>query len=81
MFVFSFCNYLVSFAGKRSSSAKVFNALSWSWSFKSSQSSQGASDSNVSGEPCRPGAHCITLERLHAAEQKLYKELKVKNGL
>ncbi|KAF3450330.1 hypothetical protein FNV43_RR06410 [Rhamnella rubrinervis] len=27
-------------------------------------------------EPCRPGAHCITLKKLYDEEQKLYKEVK-----
>ncbi|TXG48073.1 hypothetical protein EZV62_027367 [Acer yangbiense] len=63
---------------KRSNSAKVFSALSWSWSFKSLQSSHGdgATDFCGSSEPCKPGAHSITLEKLYAAEQKLYKEVK-----
>ncbi|KAL5773934.1 hypothetical protein ACOSP7_011491 [Xanthoceras sorbifolium] len=61
---------------KRSNSAKVFSALSWSWSFKSLQSSQEAIGLCRSSEPCKPGSHCITLEKLYAAEQKLYKEFK-----
>ncbi|TXG48070.1 hypothetical protein EZV62_027364 [Acer yangbiense] len=63
---------------KRSNSAKVFSALSWSWSFKSLQSSHGdgATDFCGSSEPCKPGAHSITLEKLYAAEQKLCKEVK-----
>ncbi|KAK3200603.1 hypothetical protein Dsin_024018 [Dipteronia sinensis] len=63
---------------KRSNSAKVFSALSWSWSFKSLQSSHGDGATGFCGssEPCKPGAHCITLEKLYAAEQKLYKEVK-----
>ncbi|XP_010516619.1 PREDICTED: uncharacterized protein LOC104792223 isoform X1 [Camelina sativa] len=56
---------------KRSSSAKVFSALSWSWSSKSLQLGK---DTTTSGavEPCRPGAHCSTLEKLYKAEKKLY---------
>ena len=30
-----------------------------------------------SGEPCKPGAHCVTLEKLYSEEQKLYKDVKV----
>ncbi|KAL1187634.1 Protein ALTERED PHOSPHATE STARVATION RESPONSE 1 [Cardamine amara subsp. amara] len=54
---------------KKSSSAKVFSALSWSWSSKSL-----GKDTTTSGavEPCRPGAHCSTLEKLYTAEKKLY---------
>ncbi|GLT64993.1 hypothetical protein SLA2020_374510 [Shorea laevis] len=60
---------------KRSSSTKVFSALSWSRSSKSLQFTRDAV-ARGSSEPCRPGAHCITLDRLYAAEQKLYKEVK-----
>ncbi|XVF45969.1 hypothetical protein PTKIN_Ptkin02bG0250400 [Pterospermum kingtungense] len=59
----------------RSPSAKVFSALSWNWSSKSLQFARDAVQ-YVSGEPCKPGAHCITLDKLYVAEQKLYKELK-----
>ncbi|KAJ8758592.1 hypothetical protein K2173_000313 [Erythroxylum novogranatense] len=61
---------------KRSNSAKVFSALSWSWSSKSLHYGKDASEVCNSSEPCRPGAHCITLDKLYAAEQKLYKEVK-----
>ncbi|ESQ52068.1 hypothetical protein EUTSA_v10016345mg [Eutrema salsugineum] len=56
---------------KRSGSAKVFTALSWSWSSKSLHLGK---DGTTSGavEPCRPGAHCSTLEKLYTAEKKLY---------
>ncbi|GMI74365.1 hypothetical protein like AT2G34670 [Hibiscus trionum] len=60
---------------KRSNSAKVFSALSWSWSSKSLQFARDAIQCG-SNEPCKPGAHCITLDKLYAAEQKLYKEVK-----
>ncbi|AEC09007.1 benzoyl-CoA reductase subunit C, putative (DUF630 and DUF632) [Arabidopsis thaliana] len=56
---------------KRSSSAKVFSALSWSWSSKSLQLGKDATTSGTV-EPCRPGAHCSTLEKLYTAEKKLY---------
>ncbi|KAF5475069.1 hypothetical protein F2P56_006914 [Juglans regia] len=60
----------------RKNSAKVFSALSWSRSSKSLQVTKEAVEPCGSSEPCRPGAHCITLKKLHAAEQRLYKEMK-----
>ncbi|MBA0706021.1 hypothetical protein Golax_018163 [Gossypium laxum] len=60
---------------KRSNSAKVFSVLSWSWSSKSLQLARYAFQCRYS-EPCNPGAHCITLDKLYVAEQKLYKEVK-----
>lgn len=65
-------------AGKRSNSPKVFSSLSWNWSSKPLQFTQGAFGMCGPSEPCRPGAHCITLSKLYAAEQRLYKELKVR---
>ncbi|KAG4214563.1 Benzoyl-CoA reductase subunit C [Gossypium arboreum] len=59
----------------RSNSAKVFSALSWSWSSKSLQLARDAFQCRYS-KPCNPGAHCITLDKLYVAEQKLYKEVK-----
>ncbi|KAK4440221.1 Nitrate regulatoryprotein [Sesamum alatum] len=61
---------------KRSSSAKVFSALTWSWSSKPLQSNREMGDFCGSGEPCKPGAHCITLQKLYLEEQKLYKDVK-----
>ncbi|KAK9267175.1 hypothetical protein L1049_009595 [Liquidambar formosana] len=61
---------------KRSNSAKVFSALSWSWSSKSLQSTRDAVEFCGPGESCRPGAHCITLGKLYMEEQRLYKEVK-----
>ncbi|KAL0352800.1 UNVERIFIED_CONTAM: protein ALTERED PHOSPHATE STARVATION RESPONSE 1 [Sesamum angustifolium] len=61
---------------KRSSSAKVFSALTWSWSSKSLQPNREIGDFSGSGEPCKPGAHCITLQKLYLEEQKLYKDVK-----
>lgn len=56
----------------------MFSALSWSWSSKSLQLTREASDCRGGpSEPCRPGAHCITLEKLFLAEQRLHKEVKV----
>ncbi|KAE8688033.1 hypothetical protein F3Y22_tig00111005pilonHSYRG00187 [Hibiscus syriacus] len=60
---------------KRSNSAKVFSALSWSWSSKSLQLARDDFQ-HGSSEPCKPGAHCITLDKLYSAEKKLYRELK-----
>lgn len=59
--------------GKKGNTAKVFSALSWSWSSKSLPFTRESVDS---GEPCRPGAHCITLKKLLDEETKLYKEVK-----
>ncbi|KAF8413520.1 hypothetical protein HHK36_001511 [Tetracentron sinense] len=61
---------------KRGKSAKVFSALSWSWSSKSLQSSRDGVEFHGPSEPCRPGSHCITLDKLYAEEQRLYKEVK-----
>ncbi|XP_022749246.1 nitrate regulatory gene2 protein-like [Durio zibethinus] len=60
---------------KRSNSANVFSALSWSWSSKSLQFARYSLQCG-SSDPCMPGAHCITLDKLYDAEQKLYKEIK-----
>ncbi|KAL7131140.1 hypothetical protein ABFS83_13G178800 [Erythranthe nasuta] len=61
---------------KRSSSAKVFSALTWNWSSKSLHSTRETEDLLGSSEPCKPGAHCITLQKLYSEEQKLYKDVK-----
>ncbi|CAL9130231.1 unnamed protein product [Musa textilis] len=59
--------------GKSSKSAKVVNALTWSWSFRSSHSNRDAQGAiNAS----RHGNHCTTLEKLFAEEQRLYKQVK-----
>lgn len=68
---------LASLTGKRSSSVKVLSALTWTWSSKSLQSTRKMGDMSGSGEPCKPGAHRITLQRLYSEEQKLYKDVKV----
>ncbi|KAL2474955.1 hypothetical protein Adt_35691 [Abeliophyllum distichum] len=60
----------------RSSSAKVFSSLTWSWYSKSFRSTKDTGEVYVSGEPCKPGAHCITLQKLYLEEQKLYKAVK-----
>ncbi|CAI9783476.1 unnamed protein product [Fraxinus pennsylvanica] len=60
----------------RSSSAKVFSSLTWSWYSKSFRSTRDTGEVYVSGEPCKPGAHCITLQKLYLEEQKLYKAVK-----
>ncbi|XP_023541718.1 nitrate regulatory gene2 protein-like [Cucurbita pepo subsp. pepo] len=61
---------------KRSSSAKVFNALSRRWSSNSLQFTTDTVEFCGSNEPCRPGAHCITLQKLYAVEQRLQKDVK-----
>ncbi|KAK6917094.1 protein of unknown function DUF632, partial [Dillenia turbinata] len=61
---------------KRSNSAKVFTALSWTWSSKSLQFARDIVELCGPAEPCRPGAHCITIDKLYAHEQRLYKEVK-----
>lgn len=61
---------------RKSNSAKVFNALTWNWSSKSLHSSKDTGGFYNPSEPCKPGAHCLTLEKLYDAEQKLYKEVK-----
>lgn len=68
----------VHFTGKRCNSAKVFSALSWSRSARSLQYSRDAVESSGPSDPCKPGAHCITLRKLYEEEKKLYKEVKVK---
>ncbi|CAA2980181.1 Hypothetical predicted protein [Olea europaea subsp. europaea] len=60
----------------RSSSAKVFSSLTWSWHAKSFRSTRDTGEVYISGEPCKPGAHCITLQKLYVEEQKLYKAVK-----
>ncbi|KAK6932094.1 protein of unknown function DUF632 [Dillenia turbinata] len=61
---------------KRSNSAKMFNALSWTWSSKSLPFARHIVELCGPAEPCRPGAHCITIEKRYAQEQRLYKEVK-----
>ncbi|XAR72528.1 hypothetical protein NMG60_11019200 [Bertholletia excelsa] len=62
--------------GHNSNSGKVFNALTWSWSSKSLQYTTSATKCCDSTEPCRPGAHCLTLGKVYAEEQRLYKDIK-----
>ncbi|KAB2627657.1 hypothetical protein D8674_040052 [Pyrus ussuriensis x Pyrus communis] len=61
---------------ERSNSTKVFSAFPWSWSSRSLQLPKDADESSGPNEPCRPGAHCITLKKLYDHEKKLYKEVK-----
>ncbi|KAJ7969065.1 DUF632 domain-containing protein/DUF630 domain-containing protein [Quillaja saponaria] len=63
---------------KRSNSAKVFSLLSWNRSSKSQQFTRDAVELRSPSEPCRPGAHSITLKKLYAEEQRLYKDVKGK---
>ncbi|PSS04943.1 RB1-inducible coiled-coil protein like [Actinidia chinensis var. chinensis] len=60
----------------RCGSANVFNALTWSWSSKSLQCTRSAAEFYGPSEPCRLGAHSITLEKLYVEEQRLYKDIK-----
>ncbi|XP_058099113.1 protein ALTERED PHOSPHATE STARVATION RESPONSE 1 [Magnolia sinica] len=57
-------------------SAKVFSALSWSWSSKSLQSSREAPAFHGNGDASKPGGLCATLDKLYAEEQRLYAEVK-----
>ncbi|KAM7256214.1 hypothetical protein ACFE04_011955 [Oxalis oulophora] len=61
---------------KRSSSTKVFSALSWTWTSKSLQLARDPVELSGSNEPCKPGGHCNTIGKLYAAEQKLYKTVR-----
>ncbi|KAH7654356.1 Formin homology 2 domain (FH2 domain)-containing protein [Dioscorea alata] len=61
--------------GKRSKSAKVFHGLSWNWSSKSLLSNRDGHFGDT-GDTCRPGNHCTTLEKIYEEEQRLYKEVK-----
>ncbi|XP_020269348.1 uncharacterized protein LOC109844644 [Asparagus officinalis] len=75
--------------GKSSKSPKVFSALSWNWSLKSPQSGKHAHgqegrspqcSEDASGQEARDASrytnHCATLDKLHAEEQALYKQVK-----
>ncbi|KAF9598026.1 hypothetical protein IFM89_023712 [Coptis chinensis] len=64
-------------AWKRCKSSKVLVALSWSWSSRALHSSKDVIDFNESGEPSKPGAYGVTLDKIYAEEEKLYKEVKV----
>ncbi|KAK2994128.1 hypothetical protein RJ640_003651 [Escallonia rubra] len=61
---------------KRYSSAKVFNALTWSKSSRSLRFTRDPVELSGNTQPCRPGAHCVTLGKLWAEEQRLYDEVK-----
>ncbi|PIA25095.1 hypothetical protein AQUCO_12500008v1 [Aquilegia coerulea] len=61
---------------KTSKSSKVFSALSWSWSSRALNSSKDFSEFYEPGEPCKPGAHGMTLERIYTDEERLFKEVK-----
>ncbi|XP_071722473.1 protein ALTERED PHOSPHATE STARVATION RESPONSE 1 [Rutidosis leptorrhynchoides] len=66
---------------KRNNSTKVFSALSWTWASKSLQLSRDPAELSGSNEPCKPGGHCITIGKLYAAEQRLYKTLREEKGV
>nr|GMD91964.1 nitrate regulatory gene2 protein [Ipomoea batatas] len=61
---------------KRHNSAKASRAFTWGWSSKSINSTRDAGDFLGPSEPCKPGSHCVTLEKIYTEEQKLYKEVK-----
>ncbi|RDY13616.1 Nitrate regulatory gene2 protein, partial [Mucuna pruriens] len=61
---------------KRGDSAKVFSVLSWSRYSKSPPSTKDGAEFSGHSEPCKPGAHCATLQKLYAAEKKLFKAVK-----
>ncbi|KAK7304070.1 hypothetical protein RJT34_15088 [Clitoria ternatea] len=61
---------------KRGNSAKVFSVLSWSRYSKSPHFTKDAAEVSGHDEPCKPGAHCITLKKLFAAEYKLFQARK-----
>ncbi|GMH01435.1 hypothetical protein Nepgr_003274 [Nepenthes gracilis] len=58
---------------KGNNSGKVFSSFPWSWSSRSLLSTRNAAEFGSLDEPCKPGAHCITLAKLYAEEQRLYK--------
>ncbi|GLJ52593.1 hypothetical protein SUGI_1119280 [Cryptomeria japonica] len=57
-------------------SAKVFSALSWSWSSKSPLAGRDSMEYQNIDESGRRGSHCSTLEKLHARERRLYEEVR-----
>lgn len=58
-------------------SSKVFNAITWHWSRKSSLAMRDAYEDNDAPECSMMfGSHASTLERLYAWEKKLYDEVK-----
>lgn len=57
-------------------SAKVFSALSWSWSLKSPHVCKDTVEFFNTDEPFSRGSHCSTLERLYAYEKRLYEEVR-----
>ncbi|KAI4297493.1 hypothetical protein L6164_037382 [Bauhinia variegata] len=61
---------------QKRNSAKVFSVLSWTRNFKSTQFTRDVAEFSGPSDPCKPGAHCLTLKKLYAAEKKLLKELK-----
>ncbi|KAL2930517.1 Nitrate regulatory gene2 protein [Bienertia sinuspersici] len=61
--------------GKGNTSARL-SSLSWSVSSRSLQVTRNASEVGSPIEPCKPGAHCITLGKILAEEQTLYTAVK-----
>ncbi|KAL5977397.1 hypothetical protein ACLOJK_021743 [Asimina triloba] len=62
--------------GKSCKSAKVFSALSWSWSSKSLHASRDAVAFHSNDDANNSGGLCTTLQKLYAQEQRLYEEIK-----
>eukprot|EP00268_Persea_americana_P058772 TRINITY_DN7150_c0_g1_i3.p1 TRINITY_DN7150_c0_g1~~TRINITY_DN7150_c0_g1_i3.p1 ORF type:complete len:657 (+),score=186.57 TRINITY_DN7150_c0_g1_i3:1045-3015(+) len=61
---------------KSCKSAKVFSALSWSWSSKSLLSNRDSFEVDVASEASKLGGLSRTLEKLYAEERRLYEEIK-----
>lgn len=61
---------------KSCKSAKVFSALSWSWSSKSLLSSRDAPEFEGASEAGKCGGLFRTLDKLYVEEQRLYQEVK-----
>lgn len=61
---------------KGNNSARILSSLSWSWSSRSMHLTRDTVDSGSPFEPCKSGAHCITLEKLYDEEEILYKAVK-----
>ncbi|VFQ92292.1 unnamed protein product [Cuscuta campestris] len=64
---------------------------SFPWKIKENKGKKGWSSKSLSfsrdsvqhgpNQPCKPGAHCATLDTLYVAEQNLYKELEVERKM
>ncbi|XP_057545158.1 protein ALTERED PHOSPHATE STARVATION RESPONSE 1 isoform X1 [Amaranthus tricolor] len=61
--------------GKGNHSARL-SSMSWSRSSPPLQDTRDPLEVGTPVEPCKPGAHCITLEKIFAEEQTLYTTVK-----